>query len=345
MSIIAKWLLGDSATDRNSDVSSYPPRRCLCLSLTESEDTRECLGDEFLNALSKSKLEELDLSYDDLRSEEFTKLMAALKACQQHLKVLDIGDYNMSNNARAIATFLESIGNARSLTELNLNNCKLSDKSLTNLSRQLCHLPYLKTLDLGRRQNFSENCITTCFLPALEQMIELEDLIMEVETFHIRRRMRLICDVNRCGRRFLLKTTRRTTTKNEKGLHHPAALWPKIFNRVNQSPYCLLPNRWVRRKEQRQQSRGFVDDLFDDISDEDFDEFIDSANFFDDFDEDSTDGGGDDDGDVHAATTTTTNRKVDEDDKDGDFVDTSNIRRASVIYFLLTNGAMIDCLS
>lgn len=177
-----------------------------------------------------------------------------------------------------------------SLIGLDLYDCQLYDDFLISLSNQFlfqhhhhhtttttamnnnnshcrCSFPNLNTLDLDGKQNFSLNCIETKFVPALRQTIELEYVSIKVDSLTIRAEIQLICDVNRAGRRYLLKMeeeqegTKRIyydyyhhhhkhpygqgkKQQQQKQEQYPVSLWPLILKRINHTMKLYQPKYW-----------------------------------------------------------------------------------------------------
>lgn len=184
---------------------------------------------------------------------------------------LNLEGSNLSFHSSTMATFFDSMtelsssslsfpGNDHrpsSLLELNLRSCHLSDDALKSISYQLRHyLSNLKKLNLAGRQKFTIQGIKNYFLPAIKRTFQLENVAMIVndDDDGTRQMIQFYCDVNRGGRRFFKcmkqmnenndmeqketkkrKTTKATTMTMMIKTYPSVALWPLIFNRINDS--------------------------------------------------------------------------------------------------------------
>ena len=270
----------------------------------------------------------------------------------------------MSTHSSTMVTFLRSMGSTLNtstaiptpLTELNLYDCKLSDDVLIALSEQFRQqsFPFLKILDLGLHQNLSADCISNVFVPAVKHSFELEDLTMIVDDFQSRRQLRFVCDVNRAGRRYIqrndgpdmyfrhgrededyVKMTKATT----KTKSYPIALWPLILVRNTSPRHGRDNNDEMNRDRNRHiiSEMSLPDTIFSNTQKDARD---DDPTYRENYDGDYDDDNDDDD---EEENNNYENENENENDDKNTFIETDNVRRASIIYYLLVQKALVEC--
>lgn len=321
MSVLAQWLSSSAQV----------------LNICQNEDEENfVLGDEFLDALSKSNLRHFGLAVYDISSEEFNKLASALSKliiCQymelegpkerkKRSKILHFTDSDLSDHSCAVVSFFGSIGESITssslgerqycaLSDLNLYNCQLTDECLRALASQISqnYMINLTTLDLGGNQKFSQHCVVNDFIPEFKKNRIIFSLRIRADSYSSRRQLRLRCDVNRSmgprldelfGAESLpnLIAEKGKEKYSEKYQDIKMLLWPIIFGRVCNSMPLLetIPGYY---------------------------------NFY--YGEDSGDN-------------STGNNNDNEENDNTKIIESDSMRRASVLYhLLLVQGAIVEC--
>lgn len=347
-----------------SNQNLFPKRRLLSLrqyrGRNRPDDDGMHLGNQFCSALSQSKLYELDFSFHKISATTFTNFINALccNESQSYLRRINFSNCNMSKHTGVMCKYLSTLGNINnSLKYLNVSNCQLNDNCLITTSNQLHHGHHhghhhrghyhhddmdvdrrgsrsndvahghckLHTLILGSGHNFTDQCIAERFVPAAERTCNhhLELIVLEQRNFASRRKLRFVCDINRGGRKYLFCDN---SNDDYDGGNDTV---PDNDDNNNNNNDNVKNNRRRRSKGKKYPSSlwSLIFHRITSPTSKIF-EYVDTSSGMDfpssrrrdmtDFDR-------------------TNNKKG--------FIETVDVRRASVIYYLLLNGAMVDCLS
>ena len=245
-----------------------------------------------------------------------------------------------------------------------------------------CRLSRLRTLDIGGTQHFSEECIANVFLPSLlSQQQEnpsqlssivtndgattepfmttplpkgiiittnLENLSLPVKNFASRRLLRFISDVNKTGGRRYLPLQTNDDNEGIPKTQRDVRLWPYIFyHRVcshqNTAKFWSSPATFLTPEEERlRRNRGKQAQtaMITIINGRDgrrlrpqrrqppipIDDMIDFDNAH-----------------IHIISNKSVNGNSGNSNKNDVFIETMDIRRASVLYYLLLHGALLEC--
>ncbi|ODN05135.1 Tonsoku-like protein [Orchesella cincta] len=140
---------------------------------------------ELTNALNNSRLEELDISYNNWKDVGIEKCLNSLPA--RRIRILNCSSCILSSNpnennddaiAKAISSFFSRNEDCCNLTKLQLSGCCLSDKSMELILDNFDRLVRLESLELSRNDRLSSQSLINVLCRSVEQNIPLTKLDM-----------------------------------------------------------------------------------------------------------------------------------------------------------------------
>jgi Ran GTPase-activating protein (RanGAP) involved in mRNA processing and transport len=177
----------------------------------------------------------LQLSENHLDEDAMQNLALALQG-NTTLQILHLAWCQFSNDSLQILA--KALCSNRTLAKLVLYECSISDRGLSSFAANLSQMHGLQQLDLGGKQEFTNQGMTQLLEGLRDGNVELETISLNLgrnpADSQLTDQITLLTDLNRGGRRFL-----RAVTHN----HAPEALWPLILERAQKMklPSTLEP--------------------------------------------------------------------------------------------------------
>lgn len=239
-------LVGNKCTSRGlegiSNLLDSPESKLSALDLASQNVGNNTSMDlsKLTRALSTNRqLSCLQLSENQLDDNAMRNLALALQG-NTTLQILHLAWCQFSNDSLQILA--KALCSNRTLSKLVLYECGISDIGLESFAACLSKMHGLKQLDIGGKQEFTDQGMTLILEGLRGGNVELESISMNRGRNHhpsandavITDHITLLTDLNRGGRRFL-----RAVTDNQA----PEALWPLILERAQKMklPSTLKP--------------------------------------------------------------------------------------------------------